>query len=187
MLKGLDKKDSRYRLERWCEERYLNFKSLQSASKSLEDIRTSLYEDKVVFVPSPSHVLWTGAWVTAVKKALLWAHFTQIAVKDPGDEHTYRTLEENQTTLVGPASAVARGHKYDFVIYDKFVDPVKPYLETVTGVDSQWLFEPNTVVGNFMKSLISEPPEGQRSDKWVSMARLRLAHQKFQRMARKES
>lgn len=171
------------RLTRWCQEKYLSLDGLQSAARKFDGIVKFLKQEPTLHdaAPAPSGVLWTMEWAIAIKKALLSVSFTRIAAKDTRDEHTYRTLEKDAPAVVHPASVVARGHKYPFVIYDNLEDRGKPYFTQVTGIDSQWLFAPNSVVGEYMTNLVKNPPE--RSGNWMAVKKLKLAHQKFEQLA----
>lgn len=181
-FKDLNAAEREARLERWCQDNYLNFSSLQTAARTFDGI-VKFFKTRLQYnaKPAPANFLWGEKWVHTIKKVLLSASFPQIAVKDPSDEDTYRTLEENQPTLVHPASIIARGRKYDFIIYDKFVEQGKPYLTNAMGIDSQWLFEPGTVVSEFTNQLLNRPPP--RSENWMSLARLRLARQRYDQLA----
>lgn len=109
-FKDLSDANRQARREHWCQENYLNFSSLQSAARTLDGIVTFFRTAaKYQAEPAPDHILWTERWIQAIKKVLLSASFTQIAVEDPSDEYTSRTLEENQPTLVHPSSTIARG------------------------------------------------------------------------------
>lgn len=181
-FKKLPPAEHQARLTRWCQEKYLSLDGLQSAARKFDGIVEFLRKaTKFDAAPAPSEVLWTMEWAIAIKKALLSVSFTRIAVKDPRDEHTYRTLEEDAPAVVHPASIVARGHKYPFVIYDNFEDRGKAYFTRVTGIESQWLFAPNTVVGEYMTNLVKNPPE--RSGNWMAMKKLKLAYQRFEQLA----
>lgn len=122
----------------------------------------------------------TPLYTLTIKKVLLTAMFTSIAVRDPRDPsgQTYLRLEDNQAALCHPSSSISRDRKYDFVFYDKFVDKGKPYFTTVTGFPSNWLFEA-PMISVHINKLLDEPPEG--SANWTSLQKLRLARDKYKR------
>lgn len=166
-------------LDKWCGDNHLDIGSLQTAMMTFNSIvkwvERELHHD---VEPAPVAVVGTPRYYDSIRKVLLRAFFTGIAVKDPKDVDTYRTLGENQCALVHPSSSVARGYKYDFVFYDKFLDQGRPYFWIATGFDSQWLFE-DSVVSEYINKLLDQPP--QSSDKWASLNRLRLSRTKFLR------
>lgn len=166
----------------WCAWNYLNYAKLRSAQATFDSIvRWSQRELNFRPMAAPANIRGTPRYVSVITKALLSAGFVQIAVRDPQDQlrTTYRTLEENQPSLIHPSSTVSRGYKHDFVFYDKFVDQARPYFMDVTGFDPEWLFEQD-----HLSSYVDRLLDGERlprSENFCSLKRLeaaRSAHRK---------
>lgn len=166
----------------WCRIEYLKPSAMQAALKTFDSIIN--FMDKTAdftAVPAPPHVWGTPRWHDVIRKVLLAANFTQVAVRDPRSERGYLTLEENQPVLMHPGSSLAWGEKYDFVFYDKFTHAGRDYLVNATGFDPMWLFNDNPLVAAFMSGLINDPP--RRSGNWQSLAQLRLVYDEWKKLS----
>lgn len=68
--------------------------------------------------------------------------------------------------------------EYEFVMYDRFVKTGNVYFYTVSGIDSQWLFE-DPLSRAYVNSLSTDYLNN--SEKWLSIKQLQAAKNKFER------
>ena len=161
MFRAYNKKEatsSKPQLEHWCDQHFLNSSALTAVSETWHDVGRVLRgaDESVNLKRIPDNDLHAQAdQISAFfRKMLLNSSFLNVAVYEKGD--TYRTLAENQPSLVHPSSALPQG-LWDFVIYDEFADvSSKPYLYGVTGIDPRWLCEVPAAAA-YMKELMADP------------------------------
>lgn len=165
-------------IKQWCLENYLDETALQSAKKTFDRITESVTRPSLPAV----QVLGYPLHYTMIKKCLLQAFFTEIAVHETkvGGENDYRLLVGNQSALVHPASVIASGHKPDFVFFDKLLDQGKSYFWTCTGFESRWLFE-DELIADYINKLLDKSTlvEGQGWGR--SLFKLDMAREKYRK------
>ncbi|KAJ4415943.1 DEAH-box ATP-dependent RNA helicase prp43 [Gnomoniopsis sp. IMI 355080] len=175
-------------IEEWSLENYLDKTALQSAKNTFDRVIKFIMKEEIGHFddnrpPLPAvKVIGTPMYYVAIKKCLLQAFFTEIAVHETkvGGENDYRLLVENQSARVHPASVVASGYKPDFVFFDKLLDQGKAYYWTCTGFESRWLFE-DPLIADYINKLLdkSTQEEGQRWGR--AMLRLDMAREKYRK------
>jgi HrpA-like RNA helicase len=134
----------RERERRWCEENFVNYRSMSNA----RDVRhqlISLYESASQTAESDAstdlQASGSGERVEAenseiIRKCFLAGYFLQAAQRQA--DGSYMTLSDRQTVYIHPSSALHR-RSPTCVFYHELVATSKQYLRDVSAVEERWL------------------------------------------------
>ncbi|KAG6502341.1 hypothetical protein ZIOFF_042233 [Zingiber officinale] len=124
--KTLEKK-----LNKWCRENFINYRSLRHARDIHSQIEGHIQE---MGFPASS----CGDNTLQFRRCLTASFFLNAAMKQP--DGSYRALASGQTVQVHPSSMLFRT-KADCIIYNELVRTNQNYIRNVTRVDPLWLPE----------------------------------------------
>jgi hypothetical protein len=127
----------------WCEDQFLNYRSLSQARDIRHQLlqmyeshtpRGTLISEKEVAGASDS--LTTQDHAECIRKSFLAGFFMHTAQRQP--DGSYQTLADRQTVYVHPASTLHRKLP-EHVFYNELVVTTKQYIRDVTVFDMRWL------------------------------------------------
>ncbi|KAF9018413.1 P-loop containing nucleoside triphosphate hydrolase protein [Hymenopellis radicata] len=117
----------------WPWENYLSSHGLEEA----EEIRVQL---KQLMNQHGLPLVSSSAFDKNIRKALLAGFFTQVAYKVPNGK-TYRTVHEKEDVLLHPSCAFPFNDKPEWVVYNKFIFTTRAFMQDVSIIQQEWLYE----------------------------------------------
>ena len=116
----------------WCFENYIK----QDRLRKQQDVRKQLigHLDKYSL-----DIHTCGTDYNRIRKTLCQGYFQHQCKRDPKEEG-YKTLTDNQTVYIHPASSLYQKNP-EFIIYHTLVMTTKEYLREVTTIEAHWLPE----------------------------------------------
>ena len=123
---------------KWCEENYINSRSLNQCVKirsQLSDLCSSLTKNKNSESKASKFID-----TEKIRKAFLHGFFMKTAKREP--DGMYRTLSDHTVVHIHPASALYNCKPApDAIFYNELVVTKKHYLREVTAFEFSWLTE----------------------------------------------
>ncbi|XP_953758.1 DEAD-box family helicase, putative [Theileria annulata] len=125
-------------VRRYCQENYVNPRSLSSALniyQQLITILTRMHSVNSVDINKTSE--GRDKDVSSVVKGLVKGFFQQVAYKSSRGH--YLLVKDNQAVALHPSTTLQ--HTPQWVIYHEFIYTSKNYIRTVTEIKGEWLME----------------------------------------------
>eukprot|EP01116_Phalansterium_solitarium_P014768 TRINITY_DN3258_c0_g1_i2.p1 TRINITY_DN3258_c0_g1~~TRINITY_DN3258_c0_g1_i2.p1 ORF type:complete len:556 (+),score=219.32 TRINITY_DN3258_c0_g1_i2:721-2388(+) len=136
----------------WCSENFVQYRALSHA----QDVRKQLLElmDKQKLTLRSA-----GRDFTRIRRAICAGFFAHASKRDSSEQHSYRTMVDNQQVYVHPASALFQ-RSPEYVVYHVLVLTKREYMHEITTIDPKWLPE---LAPNFFK--IADPRTKRKKER----------------------
>jgi ATP-dependent RNA helicase DHX8/PRP22 len=115
----------------WCNKNYIQVRAMRKA----QDVRSHLVS---IMDKYKLDIISCGRNYKRILKAIVSGFFNHAARKDPTEG--YRTLAENHTVFVHPASALFQKNP-EWVLYHELIMTTKEYMRNVCVIDPRWLYQ----------------------------------------------
>ncbi|WJX78835.1 Pre-mRNA-splicing factor ATP-dependent RNA helicase DEAH10 [Trifolium repens] len=118
-------------LRKWCNENFINSRSLRHARDIHRQIRGHVQQMGL-------NLASCGDDMVQFRRCLVASFFLNAATKEP--DGTYRASASGQVVQIHPSSVLFR-KKPDCIIFNELIQTNKKYIRNLTRVDSLWLPE----------------------------------------------
>jgi len=121
-------------VRRYCEENYLNLRSLKSTEDVKRQLLTIMDRLEIPLCGVQKHHV---DYYPNIRRALLEGYFTQIAFLQT--DGVYVTLKDKQVVSIHPSSCLS--HKPEWLLYDELVLTSKNFIRCCTQIRGEWMLD----------------------------------------------
>lgn len=118
----------------WCQQNFLNHKSLQNADNVREQLARMMTRHSLPFLSTD---FMNRSYYTNIRRAILCGYFMHVSHLERAGH--YLTIRDDQVVALHPSTVLDR--KPEFVLYHEFVLTSRNFIRTCTAIEPQWLLE----------------------------------------------